>query len=274
MSNNTSLDKSSPNFVDRPSFHWRKKYLDKVNQIVEKNIETNNSTKVSIYDKFPKLYKMSWFHYLPLFIGYVISLVDIFSAFGRIKASAVFDKGLLKYYMTRYYILSTIAFIFGPLLLLVLIAIFPLLGGLPFNSFATGWSALFGGDFDGFVANVIQPTFNSNAWWIGILAIFLISMVNITTIAAHFIINKKNDQMIILYTLEDNLKMKISRFANSKGKKILRKKVIEIEVPADYDPNRINDQDYQQSIAINQTAKVVSEQVMNTENNATEENFN
>lgn len=230
MNDNMNLESSNVSSVDRPSFYWNKKYLDKVNGIVEKNINNNNSEKMSIYKKFPKFFKISFWHFMPFFIGYFLSMVSLFGAYGRIKTSSIFNKGLYKYFYRRYAIMLTIYFIFGPLLLIGLIIFYPVLGGLSFNSLTTGWQELFAGNFDSFVTTVIVPTFNTNAWWIGILVIGLISCINVSTIISYFIINKHNDLTITLFTLEDNLKMKISRFVSPKGKKVV-KKIVTTEMP-------------------------------------------
>lgn len=239
MENNNNLEKIGVSSVDRPSFHWHKKYLDKVNKIVENNINNNASSDLSIYKRFPKIFKFSWLYFLPFFIGYLISVFSIFVAYGRIKASSVFDKEMYKYFWKKAALISFIYFLFGPLLMLTLLIFFPLLGGISFNIFQMAWSNLFNGfsqsglnvAFHEFIKQLIVPTFNSNAWWIAIIVIGVISMLNISVIIGYFVINKVNDKMITLYVLEDTLKMKISRFTNSKSKKILRKKIVNVEIP-------------------------------------------
>lgn len=239
MENNNNLEKIGVSSVDRPSFHWHKKYLDKVNRIVETNINNNASTNFTIYKKFPKIFKFSWLYFLPFFIGYLISVFSIFVSYGRIKSSTVFNKEMYKYFWKKAAIISFIYFIFGPLLILTLFIFFPLLGGISFNVFQTAWSNLIASfsqqglneGFHQFIAQLVVPTFNSNAWWISFIAIGAISMLNISAIIGYFIINKINDKTITLYVLEDSLKMKISRFTNSKTKKILRKKIVNVEIP-------------------------------------------
>lgn len=230
MNDNMSLESSNSSSVDRPSFYWNKKYLNKVNGIVEHNIDKNNSEKLSIYKKFPKFYKISFWHFMPFFIGYFLSIVGLFGAYGRIKSSSIFNKELYKYFFSRYVVMLTIYFIFGPILLIALLLFFPVLGGMHFNTLFTGWQQLFNGNFDNFVSIVIVPTFNTNIWWIGIIVIGLISCLNFSTIICYFVINKQNDRTITLYTLEDNLKMKISRFVSPKKKKMI-KKVVTVQLP-------------------------------------------
>ncbi len=232
MKDNMSVESNSVSSVDRPSFYWNKKYLDKVNGIVEQNIDNNNSEKISIYKKFPKFFKISFWHFIPFFIGYFLSMSSLFASYGRIKSSSIFNKQLYKYFFGRYISLILIYFVFGPVLLIVLILFYPVLGGLNFNTLVSGWQQLFSGNFDGFVTTVIVPTFNSNAWWIGLLVIGLISSINISVIISYFVINKQNDLTITLFTLEDNLKMKISRFVSPKKKKMI-KKFITVEVQSD-----------------------------------------
>lgn len=239
MENNNNLEKIGVSSVDRPSFHWHKKYLDKVNKIVENNINNNASSDFTIYKKFPKIFQFSWLYFLPFFIGYLISVFSIFASYGRIKSSSVFDKEMYKYFWKKAALIAFIYFVFGPLLMLTLFIFFPLLGGISFNVFQNSWSNLFFGisqsglnaSFHKFITDLVVPTFNSNAWWIAIIVIGAISMINISVVIGYFIINKVNDKIITLYVLEDTLKMKISRFTNSKSKKILRKKIVNVEIP-------------------------------------------
>ncbi len=204
--------------VDRPSLHWDRKYLNKVEAISSKNIEFNSNPNKKIYVKFIGFFQLKWTYFLPIF-GYFYSLVGIFCCYGRIKSSSIFNIDLYKYFRRKIIVIWVIYFIFGPLLFIAISFFSPLFGGIiTFNQLLTSWSTLFNSPTGvmEFGNTIVTPYFNSNTWWITLLVHCGASMFNVSVVLSALILNVVNDNVLKIYFAEDNFKMKISRFVRQK----------------------------------------------------------
>lgn len=216
------MESSSLNTVDRPSLYWYKKYLYKVTKNAEKNIDRSN--RWIIYKKFAKPLNGSFWYFMPFFIGYFLSLFQTFKVYGSLKSASIFNKRLYHYFWRKSFFVYLFYFLFGPILLFVLLFFFPLYSGIDVQLFFDSWSKIFKTIFTDnfvtslnfFVENVVFPVFNSYQWIFGIFVFGFSSCINLGFLFALIVFNVVNDKMITLYTLEDNLKMKISRFAYSR----------------------------------------------------------
>lgn len=204
--------------VDRPSLHWDKKYLNKVEAISSKNIEFNSNPNKKIYVKFIGFFQLKWSYFLPIF-GYFQSLVAIFCCYGRIKSSSIFNLELYKYFRRKSIFIWLIYFIFGPLLFLIISFFSPLFGGvITMEQLLSSWSQIFTSSMgvQNFGSSILVPYFNSNTWWITLLVHCGVSIFNISALLSALIINVVNDNVLKIYFAEDNFKMKISRFVRQK----------------------------------------------------------
>ncbi|WPL37054.1 hypothetical protein [Malacoplasma iowae] len=204
--------------VDRPSLHWDKKYLNKVEAISSKNIEFNSNPNKKIYSKFNGFFQLKFSYFLPIF-GYFYSLVGIFCCYGRIKSSSIFNLDLYKYFKRKIIIIWFIYFLFGPILFLVISFFSPLFAGtITLTQLLNAWAGIFtmADGIKNFGTTIIVPYFNSNIWWIALLVQCGASMINVSVIFSSWIINVVNDNVLKIYLAEDNFKMKISRFVREK----------------------------------------------------------
>lgn len=213
----TILDTKNLN-LDKPSLNWSKFTHKKILKQIIKN-DNFNSSNTHPYKKVPNYYSISWFHFLPLFLGWFASIFSLGLTWGFFKSSAIFNKKLYRHFLLRYLICLLFHFVFGPLLFFLILFLSPLFN-VDKNLFFKIWHSFSFYNLDEWIKifseNIIQPFFNQNGWYLCLIILFFIPIFNFLTIINYFILNKKNDFYMQMIFLEDDLKIKLSSLRRKK----------------------------------------------------------
>ena len=206
------------NVNDKPSLHWSTSIHKDVERAVTRNNIYNLAGKRKAYDKVPYFYHIKLRFFLPLFIGWFCSLLNISKCYGLIRSTTIFNKKLYKYFKRRFRFAIFIHYLFGPILFFLIFLLFPLLNNpnifdywkqiiLEFFSYQMQQQAL--NDFTNLILN---PFFNSDTWWITLVALAAIPCLNLSALFSLKLMNPKNDKWMQLMVLDNELKMKLSNF--------------------------------------------------------------
>lgn len=200
---------------DKPSLHWSKKYYDKVIKMVNKNSRRNYSSRERKKQLVCSYYEISWMDFLPSFIGWCHALFSLSVTYGIIRSTAIFNKELYKYYRNRFLLCILFHFIFGPILIFLIIFLTPLID-VPKDILFSSWNSLFKNlnqeSFSNFAEVVIKPYFVGKGWWISIILLTILPSINFCTFFNMIFVGKINDKYMKIIFLENELKMKTSNF--------------------------------------------------------------
>lgn len=223
--NKTRIEKNL--ISDAPSHYWPKSYKRSVQKKIKKN-EIFNSASKPVYKKFTKIYYRSFWEFMPLFIGWLVSFVRINLVYGRVRSTSCFNKVVYKNFKKKIIFCNLIHIIFGPFVFTIILCFQPLFA-VDLKVFSESWSNLFlttfaSGNFDNnvsngleqFVSNIVIPTYNSNAWLYGLILIAAVPIFNFSQIFSSWILNYRSKNYIQTLVTEDSLKIKISRLRKSK----------------------------------------------------------
>ena len=225
---NLNITKSEKDLISNaPSHYWPKSYKRSVQRKVKKNQKFNSVSK-PIYKKFTKIYYSSFWEFMPLFIGWLISFVRINLTYGRIRSTSCFNKKVYKNFKKKIIFCNFIHIIFGPVIFILILCFQPLFV-IDSKNFLESWNNLFltifmPGDFasnvnnglEQFMIDIVVPTYNSNAWFYGLILIALVPIFNFSQIFSSLILNWHSKNYIKTLVTEDSLKIKISRLRKSK----------------------------------------------------------
>lgn len=224
--NQTKNDKVEKDFSILDQY---KKYSKKVKKQIEKNEKFNNSNK-SIYKKYLSPFTLKWYFFIPFFIGYFISLFQVWSVCGKLKATAIFNKHLNSYFLWKRIGIRFFYFVYGPLLSLIILFTAPLICGVTLSNYVQCWRYFLNIDFNqessiSLFVFLMKDALQNKGWINLVIVIFVHSFINIPVLLSWCVLHKVNDKVIRLYLLEDNLKLKITRLVVAKSSSVNRKTV-------------------------------------------------
>ena len=214
--------------VDKPSLHWPEEYHYKVDKIIAKNKQLNSSDSVSVYNKVPCFFDIDWKDFLPFFIGWFHSLFAASKTYGIIRSTTIFNKELYRYFRMRMFFATLIHYIFGPVLIFVILFFCPMIGFASTNEFLDSWRKIIESFFSSggqetavklFSETILRKFLTTDAWWITLLVFALAPCINISSLFSFYVLNPENDQWMKLIILENEMKMKLSNFEKKKGSK-------------------------------------------------------
>lgn len=214
--------------VDKPSLHWPEEYHYKVDKVIAKNQRLNSSDEVSVYNKVPYFFDVSWIDFLPFFIGWFHSLLSSSKTYGIIRSTTIFNEGLYWYFKERIVWSTLIHYLFGPIAIFVILFFCPIVGYQDHNVFFENWKSVFDNFFTAggqeqatkiFAEKILANFFQTDAWWVTLIFFAIAPCFNISTLFSYYFLNPENDQWMKLIILENEMKMKLSNFEKKKGSK-------------------------------------------------------
>ncbi|MDE5767661.1 MAG: hypothetical protein K2H56_03855 [Malacoplasma sp.] len=214
--------------VDKPSLHWPEEYHYKVDKIIARNERLNSSDEVSIYNKVPYFFDISWMDFLPCFIGWFYSLFASAKTYGIIRSTTIFNKELYWYFKKRMVWAGLIHVLFGPVLIFIILFFCPIVGYPDHDVFFQNWKDVIDNFFSNggqeqaskiFAETIIKNFIETDAWWITLIFFVFAPCFNISTLFSFYFLNPESDQWMKLIILENEMKMKLSNFEKEKGSK-------------------------------------------------------